>query len=67
MAMTLRLTDAETAALRQQAARENRSMQELAREAIREHLARRARTELVDAAIDDTLARYADALERLGR
>jgi hypothetical protein len=65
--MTLRLTDDETTALRRQAERENRSMQDLAREAIREHLARRSRTELIDAAIDDTLERYADALDRLGR
>ena len=65
--MTLRLTEAETEALRRQAAREGRSMQDLAREAVREHVARRARAELIDAAIDDTLERYADALDRLGR
>ncbi|QYG95283.1 ribbon-helix-helix protein, CopG family [Iamia sp. SCSIO 61187] len=65
--MTLRLTDDETAALRRQAEREQRSMQDFAREAIREHIARRSRGDLIDAAIDDTLERYADALERLGR
>lgn len=65
--MTLRLNDDETAALRRQAEREGRSMQDLAREAIREHIARRSRSELIDAAIDDTLHRYADALDRLGR
>lgn len=35
MAMTLRLTDEETEALRERAAREGRSMQEIAREAVR--------------------------------
>jgi predicted transcriptional regulator len=42
MAMTLRLTDEETEALRAQAERENRSMQEVAREAIRLYVNRRA-------------------------
>jgi predicted transcriptional regulator len=42
MAMTLRLTEEETEALRAQAAREHRSMQEVAREAIRLYLTRRA-------------------------
>lgn len=65
--MTLRLTDDETAALRRQAERENRSMQDLAREAVRELIARRSRADLIEAAIDDTLERYADALERLGQ
>ena len=41
MAMTLRLTDAETEALRAQAEIENRSMQDVARAALREYVARR--------------------------
>lgn len=67
MAMTLRLTDEETAALRRRAEREQRSMQDVAREAIRDHVARADRADLIDAILDDTLVRYADALDRLGR
>jgi hypothetical protein len=43
MPMTLRLTAAETAALRETARREQRSMQEVARAAIDEYVTRRAR------------------------
>lgn len=39
--MTLRLSDEEAEALRAQAERENRSMQEVAREAIRVYVSRR--------------------------
>ncbi len=67
MAMTLRLTDDEAEALRRMAAREDRSMQEIAREAIREHVVRSSRRDLIDAVVDDTLVRYADALDRLAR
>ena len=42
MAMTLRLTDEETEALRATAQREGRSMQDVARAALREWLADRA-------------------------
>jgi predicted transcriptional regulator len=52
MAMTLRLTDEETEQLRLTAEAENRSMQEVAREAIREYTARHA-------------ARRAEALARI--
>ena len=41
--MTLRLTPAETEALRQTAKREHRSMQDVARTAIDEYVTRRAR------------------------
>lgn len=41
MAMTLRLTDAEDLALTEQAAREHRSKQEVARSAILEYTSRR--------------------------
>jgi predicted transcriptional regulator len=41
MAMTLRLTDDETEALRQTAEREHRSMQDVARTAIREYTGKR--------------------------
>lgn len=65
--MTLRLSDDETEALRRLAEREDRSMQEIAREAIRGHVERASRVELIDAVLDDALVRYADALDRLGR
>jgi predicted DNA-binding protein len=66
MAMTLRLTDEETDALRRRAKHEGRSMQEVAREAVREYIERTSRLELLDQVLDDELPRYAEALERLG-
>ena len=67
MAMTLRLTDAETEALRRRAELERRSMQEVAREAIREYIEDHSRAELLDQVLDEELPRYAEALERLGQ
>ena len=64
--MTLRLTEAETEALRARARREGRSMQEVAREAVREYIDRTSRRELLDQVLDEELPRYAEALERLG-
>lgn len=64
--MTLRLTDQESAALRQRAAREGRSMQEIARVAIREYIDRTSRQELLDEVLDEELPRFAEALRRLG-
>jgi hypothetical protein len=66
MAMTLRLTDEETDALRRRARREGRSMQDVARGAVREYIDRTSRRELLDQVLDDELPRYAEALERLG-
>ena len=66
MAMTLRLTDEEADALRRRAQREGRSMQEVAREAVREYIDRTSRRELLDQVLDAELPRYAEALERLG-
>ncbi|MEA2299299.1 MAG: hypothetical protein QOF77_2235 [Solirubrobacteraceae bacterium] len=66
MAMTLRLTDAELDALRRRARREGRSMQEVAREAVRDYIDRTSRRELLDQVLDEELPRYAEALERLG-
>ena len=66
MAMTLRLTEDETEALRQRALREGRSMQEVAREAVRDHIERTSRRELLDRVLDEDLPRYAAALKRLG-
>jgi len=66
MAMTLRLTDDEAEALRQRAQREGRSMQDVARAAVREYIDRTSRRELLDEVLDDELPRYAEALRRLG-
>lgn len=67
MAMTLRLTDDETHALRKRAELEQRSMQDVAREAIREYVENHSRGELLDRVLDEDLPRYAEALERLGQ
>jgi hypothetical protein len=67
MAMTLRLADDETEALRRRAELEDRSMQEVARQAIREYVENHSRAELLDQVLDEELPRYAEALERLGR
>ena len=64
--MTLRLTDDETAALRRQAEQESRSMQDVAREAVREYVERHSREELLSRVLDEELHRYAEALRRLG-
>jgi len=66
MAMTLRLTEDETEALRRRARREGRSMQDVAREAVREYIDRTSRRELLDQVLDEDLPRYAEALDRLG-
>jgi plasmid stability protein len=66
MAMTLRLTDDETEALRARAQREGRSMQDVARRAVREYIGRTSERELLDEVLDAELPRYAEALERLG-
>jgi hypothetical protein len=67
MAMTLRLTDEDADRLRERAAHEGRSMQEVARQAVREYLDDRARAELLHEVLDEQLPRYAEALERLGK
>lgn len=67
MAMTLRLTDQEQQALRERAVSEGRSMQDVARKAIRDYVARSAHRDNVAAATDLVLAAHADAIERLGR
>ena len=67
MAMTLRLTDAETEALRRRAELERRSMQDVARRAVRDYIERTSRRELLDRVLDEELPRYAEALDRLGR
>ena len=67
MPMTLRLTDDEAAALRRRAELEQRSMQDVARAAVREYVENHSRAELLDQVLDEELPRYAEALERLGR
>jgi predicted transcriptional regulator len=67
MAMTLRLDDRETEALRKQAEREGRSMQEVARQAVRDYIERTSKRELLDDVLNRELPRYAEALERLGK
>jgi predicted transcriptional regulator len=66
MPMTLRLTDDETEALRRRAELEQRSMQEVARAAIREYVEQHSRAELLDRVLDEEIPRYAEALQRLG-
>jgi predicted transcriptional regulator len=65
--MTLRLDEAETRALRERADLEGRSMQDVAREAVRDYIERTSRRELLDRVLDAELPRFAEALERLGQ
>jgi hypothetical protein len=64
--MTLRLTDGETQALRERARREGRSMQDVARTAVRDYIDRTSRRELLDEVLEEELPRFAEALRRLG-
>ncbi len=64
--MTLRLDDSEIDALRRRAARESRSMQDVARQAVREYVENHSRADLIDDVLDTELPRYAEALRRLG-
>jgi predicted transcriptional regulator len=66
MAMTLRLDDDETEALRARAQLEGRSMQEVARQAVRDYVERTSRRDLLDKVLDEELPRYSEALRRLG-
>ena len=67
MAMTLRLSDDETEALRRRAAFESRSMQDVARQAVREYVESHSRADLIEQVMDAELPRYAEALERLAQ
>jgi hypothetical protein len=66
MAMTLRLTDNEQAALRERADAEGISMQEAARRAVREFVSRGQHRDRVSAAAALMMDKHADALRRLG-
>lgn len=65
--MTLRLTDDEADALRRRAELESRSMQDVARQAVRDYVETRSRADLLDQVLDSELPRYAEALRRLGQ
>jgi predicted transcriptional regulator len=67
MAMTLRLSEDEQEALRERAHHEKISMQEAARRAVRDYIARGEHRERVSAAARRVIEAHADALERLGR
>lgn len=67
MAMTLRLTDEEADALRRRSELEGRSMQDVARQAVREYVETHSRSELLDQVLDQELPRYTEALHRLGQ
>jgi predicted transcriptional regulator len=66
MAMTLRLSDQQTEALRRRADKEGRSMQQVARTALDEYLLRTEDDELTDRLADQGARRYAELLRRLG-
>lgn len=65
--MTLRLTGDEAEALRKRAEYESRSMQDVARQAVREYVESHSHTELLDQVLDEELPRYTEALDRLAR
>jgi len=65
MAMNLRLSDTETDALRAKAEQEGRSMQEVARAAIAQHVSERPQR--LRAAIDRVREEDNELLERLSR
>lgn len=67
MAMTLRLTDDEQIALRERAQAEGISMQDAARRAVRDYVARGNHRDRVSDAARRVVDAHAHALERLGR
>jgi predicted transcriptional regulator len=67
MAMTLRLTEDEQTALQERAESEGISMQEAARRAVRDYVARGNHRDRVSAAAKRVIEAHAEALERLGQ
>jgi predicted transcriptional regulator len=65
MAMTLRLSDEETALLRRQAEREGRSMHEVVRLAIQERIARQEHSDRVRLAARRVATEHREILDRL--
>ncbi|GII92176.1 CopG family transcriptional regulator [Sinosporangium siamense] len=66
MAMTLRLSDEQTEALRRRAEKEGRSMQQVALNAIDDYLARLADDDLTDELAAKGAKRFSELLRRLG-
>jgi hypothetical protein len=66
MAMTLRLSDEQSAALRRRAEREGRSMQQVALNALDDYLLRAGDDELTDRLAERGADRFAVLLRRLG-
>lgn len=64
--MNLRLSDAQTEALRVRAEKEGRSMQQVALTAVDDYLLRASDDELTDALTARGAERFADLLRRLG-
>ena len=64
--MTLRMTEEEQDALRRRATRDGTSMQEAARRAVREYVARADHRDRVASAAELIMERHAEALRRLG-
>jgi hypothetical protein len=64
--MTLRLTDEQTEALRRRAAKEGRSMQQVALGALDEYLVNAEDDELTDQLTERGAKRFAELLRRLG-
>lgn len=64
--MTLRLTDRETESLRKQAETEGRSMQQVAKTAIEEYVARRVADDQIRHATAESVRTWAPLLRRLG-
>lgn len=67
MAMTLRLDEQDHEALKERASAEGISMQDAARRAIRDYIAKGEHRSRVSAASDLILDVHADAIERLGQ
>jgi predicted transcriptional regulator len=66
MAMTLRLSDGQTEALRRRAEREQRSMQQVALTAIDNYLVRSGDDELTERMAEQGSERFSELLRRLG-
>jgi plasmid stability protein len=64
--MTLRLTDEQTEALRSRAAKEGRSMQQVALDAVDDYLLRAEDDERTDRLAERGSQRFAELLRRLG-